>query len=31
MDENQLKEIYPVSYNDEHGNDEILTIKENLN
>jgi hypothetical protein len=30
MDEKQLKEVYPESY-EEHGNDEILTIKDSLN
>jgi len=30
MDENELKELYPESYNVK-GNDEILTIKESLN
>lgn len=30
MDENELKELYPESYNVK-ANDEILTIKEGLN
>jgi len=30
MDENQLKELYPLSY-DVKGNDEILTVKDSIN
>lgn len=30
MDEQDLKELYPSSY-DVKGNDEVLTIKEGLN
>jgi hypothetical protein len=31
MDEKQLKEVYPESYEKEYGKDQILTIKDSLN